>query len=115
MRLAELLELSLRDRNALLVAAGYAPLFAEFRLDAPALRSAMGVLRRVLDGHLPVPAVIVQPYGKLVAANRAFGLLTVGASRALLEPPINVLRRRRSIPKGWPPRRQSRRVGPPHH
>ena len=91
-RLAESLELSLRDRNALLVAAGYAPLFAGSRLDAPALRSAMGVLRRVLDGHLPCPAVIVQPYGELVAANGAFGLLTAGASRALLDPPINVLR-----------------------
>ncbi|WP_243710884.1 hypothetical protein [Actinomadura sp. KC216] len=49
-------------------------------------------LDRILDGHLPYPAVVVRPYGELVAANAAFGVLTEGAAPELLEPPVNVLR-----------------------
>ena len=52
----------------------------------------MTALKHILDGHLPCPAVIVRPYGELVASNRAFGILTAGASKTLLQPPINVLR-----------------------
>jgi transcriptional regulator with XRE-family HTH domain len=91
-RLAESLDLTLRDRNRLLLAAGYAPVFPESHLDAPGLRSVMDALNRILEAHLPCPAVIVRPYGELVAANSAFSILTAGASKALLEPPINVLR-----------------------
>jgi transcriptional regulator with XRE-family HTH domain len=91
-RLAESLDLPLRDRNALLLTAGYAPAYTETSLDAPALGPVLQALDRILDGHLPYPAVVVRPYGELVAANAAFGLLTEGAAPALLEPPVNVLR-----------------------
>jgi len=91
-RLAESLELSLRERNALLLAAGYAPLFSESRLDDAVLRPVREALDGILEGHLPYPAVIVRPYGELVAANAALEVLTAGAAPELLEPSINVLR-----------------------
>jgi transcriptional regulator with XRE-family HTH domain len=92
LRLAESLELSLRERNALLLAAGYAPVFAESRLDDDALRPVRDALHRILEGHMPFPAVVVATGGQLVAANAATDLLTEGAARELLEPPVNVLR-----------------------
>jgi transcriptional regulator with XRE-family HTH domain len=92
LRLAESLGLSLRERNRLLLAAGYAPVFPESRLDDPDLRPVREVLDRVLDGHLPCPAVVTRPYGEVVAANRALAVLTGGAVPELLEPPVNVLR-----------------------
>ncbi|MES9540713.1 helix-turn-helix domain-containing protein [Actinomadura sp. NPDC000600] len=91
-RLAESLELPLRERNGLLLAAGYAPVYTESGLDAPELGPVREALERILDGHMPYPAVVVRPYGELVAANPAFGVLTEGAAPALLEPPVNVLR-----------------------
>lgn len=91
-RLAESLELPLRERNALLHAAGYAPIYTESSLDAPELGAVRQALDRILHGHLPYPAVIVRPYGELVAANAALDILTEGAAPALLEPPVNVLR-----------------------
>ena len=91
-RLAESLELSLRERNALLLAAGYAPIFPESDLDTPELGPVRVALARILDGHLPYPAVVTRPYGRLVAANAAFDVLTEGAATELITPPINVLR-----------------------
>jgi transcriptional regulator with XRE-family HTH domain len=91
-RLAESLGLSLRERNALLLAAGYAPVFAESSLDAPELRAVRAALDGILRGHMPYPAVVVRPYGNLVAANAALAVLTEGAAPDLLEPPVNVLR-----------------------
>lgn len=91
-RLAESLGLSLRERNALLLAAGFAPIFPESGLDDEALRPVREALERILEGHLPYPAVIVRPYGELVLANTAVAVLTAGAAPELLEPPINVLR-----------------------
>src|SRR5262245_22663158 len=91
-RLAESLELSLRERNDLLVAAGYAPIFPVSRLDDDALLAVREALDRILTGHLPYPAVVVRPYGELVAANAAFDLFTDGVAPHLLRPPINVLR-----------------------
>ena len=92
MRFAEALELSLRERNALLLSAGYAPLFAESRLDDDALRPVRDALQQILLGHMPYPAMVVGPTGELVAANAAVGLLAAGAAPELLQPPINVLR-----------------------
>lgn len=92
LRFAETLGLTLRERNALLAAAGFAPVYPESRLDAPTLRAPLGALRRILDGHLPCPAVVVGPGGELVLANAALELLTEGAAPALLVPPVNVLR-----------------------
>jgi transcriptional regulator with XRE-family HTH domain len=91
-RLAEALGLSLRERNGLLLAAGYAPVFAESPLDSADLRPVREALDRILAGHLPYPAVVVRPYGELVAANAALSVLTEGAAPDLLGPPVNVLR-----------------------
>ncbi len=91
-RLAESLGLSLRERNALLLAAGFAPVYTESSLDAPELGPVREALERILQGHLPYPAVVVRPFGELVAANTAFSVLTEGAAPALLRPPVNVLR-----------------------
>jgi hypothetical protein len=91
-RLAESLELTLRERNALLLAAGYAPAFAESSLDAVELEPVREALDGILEGHLPYPAVVAGPRGELVAANAAFDVLTEGAAPGLLKPPVNVLR-----------------------
>jgi transcriptional regulator with XRE-family HTH domain len=91
-RLAESMELSLRERNALLLAAGYAPIFPESALDDLTLRPVRAAIEQILEGHLPYPAVVVRPYGELVAANAAASVLTAGAAPHLLKPPVNVLR-----------------------
>src|SRR3954452_19685955 len=71
-RLTESLEVPLRDRNALLLSAGYAPVYAEGGPEAETVRAA---LRHILEGHLPYPAVIVDPRSELVEANAAFWAL----------------------------------------
>jgi len=91
-RLAEALELPLRERNALLLAGGYAPAYEETRLDDPKLRTVRDALERILDGHLPCPAVITDRHGDLVSANRAFWALTEGVAEELLAPPVSVAR-----------------------
>ncbi|MEV6431895.1 helix-turn-helix transcriptional regulator [Nocardia sp. NPDC051463] len=91
-RLAESLELSLRERNGLLLSAGFAPVFPESDIDTEALGPVRDALVRILDGHMPYPAVVVRPYGILLAANAAFDVLTEGVAPELLTPPINVLR-----------------------
>ena len=92
MRLAEAMDLTLRERNALLVAAGFAPVFPESSLDDAALRPIRDALDTILEGHLPYPAIVVRPYGVLVMANRAFDLFNEGVDPALLEPPANMFR-----------------------
>jgi transcriptional regulator with XRE-family HTH domain len=91
-RLADSLGLTLRERNSLLAAAGFAPAHAELPLDAPVLAPVREALDHVLAGHLPFPAMVMDGFGELVAANGAFGLLVEGVEPWLLEPPINVLR-----------------------
>ncbi|MFC4946400.1 helix-turn-helix domain-containing protein [Pseudonocardia sp. GCM10023141] len=86
-RLAESLGLPLRDRNGLLLAAGYAPAYAESALDGPELAPVRDALRGILDGHQPYPAVVVDHHGGVVAANAAFGVLTRGVAPALLAAP----------------------------
>jgi transcriptional regulator with XRE-family HTH domain len=92
LRLAEQLDVPLRERNALLAAAGYAPLFAERTLDDPALAPARQALQRLLSAHEPWPALAVDRHWQLVAHNRLVPLLMAGAAPALLQPPVNVLR-----------------------
>jgi transcriptional regulator with XRE-family HTH domain len=92
LRLAGSLDLSLREQNALLLAAGYAPVFAESQLDDDALNPVRDALEQILAGHMPYPAVVAGPGGQLVAANAATDVLTAGAAPELLEPPVNVLR-----------------------
>ena len=91
-RLAESMELTLRERNELLLAAGFAPAFPESSLDDEALRPVRQALDTILDGHLPYPAMVVRPHGILVAANRAFDVFHQGVDPALLAPPVNVFR-----------------------
>jgi transcriptional regulator with XRE-family HTH domain len=92
LQLAEQLDVPLRDRNALLMAAGYAPAYAQRDLDEEAMGPVRDAIDRLLSGHEPYPAVVIDRHWGLVAANRAVPLLTAGAPAHLLEPPVNVLR-----------------------
>jgi MmyB-like transcription regulator ligand binding domain len=92
LRLAERLEIPLRERNALLVSAGYAPMYAERRLDDPALKQARKAIDLVLAGHAPYPALAVDRHWNLVSANEMVGLMLTGVDASLMQPPINVLR-----------------------
>jgi len=92
LHLTERLEIPLRERNALLVAAGYAPLFTERPLDDPALTAARKAIDQVLAGHEPYPALAIDRHWTLIAANHAVGSLLAGVTPALLQPPVNVLR-----------------------
>ncbi|WP_326733650.1 helix-turn-helix domain-containing protein [Streptomyces sp. NBC_01022] len=91
-RLAESLELPLRERNELLLAAGYAPAYPESSLDDPELAPVREAIDRVLHGHLPYPALVVDRSGALIASNSAFGLITEGAAPELVGPGRNVYR-----------------------
>jgi transcriptional regulator with XRE-family HTH domain len=91
-RLAESLELPLRERNDLLAAAGFAPAYPQTPLTDPALAPVHAALTHILTAHLPYPAIVVDRHGRLVAANDAFGLLTEGAAAELLGPAANVYR-----------------------
>lgn len=93
LRLCERLAIPLRERNALLVAAGYAPMYRERALDDPALTAARQAVELVLKGHEPCPAIALDRCWNVVAANRAAqALLAAHVSPELLAPPINVFR-----------------------
>ncbi|MFP3567914.1 helix-turn-helix domain-containing protein [Paraburkholderia sp. SIMBA_030] len=92
MHLAERLDVPLRARNALLVAAGYAPMFRERPLSDPQLAAARGAVELVLKGHEPYPALAIDRHWTIIAANNALAPLLAGASPALLKPPVNALR-----------------------
>jgi transcriptional regulator with XRE-family HTH domain len=92
LQLAETLDVPLRDRNRLLLAAGHAPLYGQRALDEPAMGSVREAIERVLAAHEPYPAVVVDRHWGLVAGNSAVGILLEGVAPALLEPPVNVLR-----------------------
>ncbi|HEX7968415.1 MAG TPA: helix-turn-helix transcriptional regulator [Stellaceae bacterium] len=103
LHLSDRLEIPLRERNLLLIAAGYAPLFPERPLGDPALAAARKAVDLVLAGHEPYPAIAVDRHWTLVTANRAAQRLLAGAEPALLKPPVNVLRLGLH-PKGLAPR-----------
>ncbi len=92
LHLAEQLDVPLRDRNHLLLAAGYAPAYAQRDLDAPEMGPVRDAIEQVLRGHEPFPAVVIDRHWGLVAANRALAPLIDGVAKHLLEPPVNVLR-----------------------
>ena len=92
LRLADRLEVPLRERNRLLTAAGFAPMYGERRLDDPALKAAREAVELVLKGHEPYPALAIDRHWSLVSYNRAVLPLLAGIAPALLEAPINVLR-----------------------
>ena len=93
LHLAEHLDVPLRDRNAWLLAAGYAPLYREHTLDEPTMTPVRAALDKILSSHQPYPAVIVDRRWDLVAANdAALRVLTDGVDPSLLEGRINALR-----------------------
>lgn len=92
LRLAEQLKIPPRERNSLLVAAGFAPAQPERRLDDPALAAARAAVDKVLAAYEPYPAMAIDRHWTLVAANAGIAPLLAGVAPKLLEPPVNVLR-----------------------
>ena len=92
LRLGEHLDVPLRDRNALLLAAGLAPAYPERGLADPPLAAVADAVARILAAYEPFPALVVDRHWELVDANAAVDRLTAGCAPALLEPPCNVLR-----------------------
>ena len=103
LRLAEHLEIPLRERNTILVSAGFAPVFPQRSLDDPALAAARKAVELILTGHEPHPALVVDRGWNLVSANRMIAPLLQGVDPELLAPPTNVLRLTLH-PKGLAPR-----------
>lgn len=92
LRLAEQLDMPLRERNEALLAGGYAPRYPRSGLDTPGAAAVLAALRAVLTGHEPYPAVVVDRWWDLLDGNAAVPVLTAGCAPHLLEPPVNVLR-----------------------
>jgi transcriptional regulator with XRE-family HTH domain len=92
LHLAEQLQVPLRERNQLLLAAGYAPVYGERALDDPDMQPVREAVELVLGGHEPYPALLVDQHWEMVAANRGVALITEGVAPDLLEPPVNALR-----------------------
>ncbi|MEV5832436.1 helix-turn-helix domain-containing protein [Nocardia sp. NPDC052112] len=91
-RFADHLDIPLRERNRLLVAAGYAPTYRHRALDDPDLAQARAAIRRVLDAHEPFPALAIDRQWNLLFANAAAGVFFEGVAAELLQPPINMMR-----------------------
>lgn len=92
LHLCEQLDVPLRERNALLVAAGFAPVYRQTDLDAPEMVAVREAIDQVLKGHEPYPAVVVDRRWNLVSGNAAVALFIQDIDPGLLEPPMNVLR-----------------------
>jgi len=92
LQLSETLAVPLRERNVLLVAAGFAPSFPERPLQDEALAPARRAMELVLKGHEPYPALALDRRWTLVAANAAVAPLLEGVDPQLLQGPVNVLR-----------------------
>ncbi len=92
LRLTERLDVPLRERNALLVAAGYAPMYRERALDDPALAAARQAVELILKSHEPYPALAMDRHWNLVSYNRLVPVLMAGADASLVQAPVNVLR-----------------------
>ncbi|MFR0356120.1 helix-turn-helix domain-containing protein [Streptomyces sediminimaris] len=92
LRLAEHLDVPVRERNALLLAAGYAPHYPETPLDSPALETLREGMERLIQGYEPYPALVVDAMYDVVAANRGVAMLLDGVPEHLLRPPLNVMR-----------------------
>jgi transcriptional regulator with XRE-family HTH domain len=92
LKLAERLDVPLRERNVLLVAAGFAPAFPQRPLEDPALKSARQAIDLVLRAHEPNPALAYDRHWNLVSANRMVTPLLDGVPQRLLGQPFNILR-----------------------
>ncbi|GGX63893.1 helix-turn-helix transcriptional regulator [Streptomyces hiroshimensis] len=91
-RLADHLDVPVRERNALLVAAGYAPAYPERPLDDPAMEGLREGLERLLTSYEPFPALVVNGTYEVLAANRGIAMLLDGVAPSLLVPPLNAMR-----------------------
>jgi transcriptional regulator with XRE-family HTH domain len=92
LHLAEQLEVPLRERNQLLLAGGYAPLYSQKGLDTPELASVRAAVHNVITAHEPNPAVVVDRHWNLVDANSAVSLFLDDVATQLRTPPVNVMR-----------------------
>ncbi|MFF5533322.1 helix-turn-helix domain-containing protein [Streptomyces cinerochromogenes] len=92
LRLAEQLQVPVRERNALLLAAGYAPRYPETPLDDPALDALRDGMERLIRGYEPYPALVVDAGYTVVAANRGIAMLLEGVPENLLAPAPNAMR-----------------------
>ncbi|SED92353.1 DNA-binding transcriptional regulator, XRE-family HTH domain [Streptomyces misionensis] len=92
LRLAEHLDVPVRERNALLLAAGYAPRYPETPLDDPALDALRDGMERLIQGYEPYPALVVDAGYTVVAANRGIAMLLEGVPEELLRPAPNAMR-----------------------
>ncbi|MFH8798938.1 helix-turn-helix domain-containing protein [Streptomyces sp. NPDC017936] len=92
LRLAEHLDVPVRERNALLLAAGYAPHYRETPLDDPALDTLRAGMERLIQGYEPYPALVVDARYDVMAANRGITMLLDGVPQSLLAPPLNAMR-----------------------
>ncbi|MCW3016989.1 MAG: transcriptional regulator, family [Solirubrobacterales bacterium] len=92
LHLAEQLDVPLRERNHLLLAAGFAPVYSQRDLDEPDMGPARAALEQVLAAHEPSPALAVDRHWGMVAANKAIAVMLTGVAEHLLAPPVNVLR-----------------------
>jgi transcriptional regulator with XRE-family HTH domain len=92
LRLAEHLDIPVRDRNSLLVAAGYAPAYPETPLHDPAMGALRSGLDRLLAAYEPHPALVLNGMYEVVTANRGIAALLDGVATHLLQPPMNAMR-----------------------
>lgn len=90
--LAENLEIPLRERNKILITAGFAPVFSEKSFDDVSFGAARQAVELILKGHEPFPALAVDRHWNMVAANKTVPLMLEEVSAELLTPPVNVLR-----------------------
>jgi transcriptional regulator with XRE-family HTH domain len=92
LRLAEHLDVPVRERNALLLAAGYAPHYPETPLDDPSMDALRQGMERLIQGYEPYPALVVDATYTVLAANRGITMLLEGVCESLLTPPLNAMR-----------------------
>ncbi|MEU9291021.1 helix-turn-helix transcriptional regulator [Streptomyces sp. NPDC048275] len=92
LRLAEHLDVPVRERNALLLAAGYAPHYPETPLDDPSMEALRQGVERLIQGYEPYPALVVDATYTVLAANRGIAMLLDGIPESLLAPPLNAMR-----------------------
>jgi len=92
LRLAEQLDVPLRDRNQLLLAGGYAPIYSEASLHSPSMLAIRTTLRRLLKAHEPYPALVVDRWWNIVESNAGIAIFTADVDEKLLKAPINALR-----------------------
>jgi transcriptional regulator with XRE-family HTH domain len=92
LHLAEELHVPLRERNALMMAAGYAPFYPQRSLEEEEMVPVREAIDHFLEAHLPYPAAVVDRHWNLAATNEGIDRLTEGVAPELLEPPANAFR-----------------------